>query len=83
MKKNLQKDPSVKTLLPELADAFAALEVFDQATTEAALRELAEARGVKSGLLINSARTALTGRRSGRECSTWSPPSEKTEPWRD
>jgi glutamyl-tRNA synthetase len=65
VKKNLQKDPSLKTLLPELAERFAALEVFDHATTEAALRELAEARGVKSGLLINSARTALTGQAVG------------------
>jgi glutamyl-tRNA synthetase len=65
VKKNLQKDPSLKTLLPELAERFAGLEVFDHATTEAALRELAEARGVKSGLLINSSRTALTGQAVG------------------
>jgi glutamyl-tRNA synthetase len=45
-----------------LADAFERLAPFDEATTEAALRELAAARGVKAGTLIHATRVALTGR---------------------
>jgi glutamyl-tRNA synthetase len=45
-----------------LADAFERLTPFDEATTEAALRELAAARGVKAGTLIHATRVALTGR---------------------
>ncbi|HYE76202.1 MAG TPA: glutamate--tRNA ligase family protein, partial [Blastocatellia bacterium] len=65
VKKNLQKDPALKTLLPELADHFAKLTEFTHDSTEAALREFAEAKGVKSGLLINASRTALTGQSVG------------------
>lgn len=65
IKKNLQKDPALKTLLPELADHFASLTDFTHDSTEAALREFAEAKGVKSGLLINASRTALTGQSVG------------------
>jgi glutamyl-tRNA synthetase len=42
--------------------AFAALDTFDPASTEAALRALAEARGVKAGVLIHAVRVALTGK---------------------
>ncbi len=59
--KNLGKHPELQRLLPELAARFAELEVFDLTTTESALRKLAEERGVKAGLLINAARTAITG----------------------
>jgi glutamyl-tRNA synthetase len=45
-----------------LADAFERLAPFDEATTEAALRALAAARGVKAGTLIHATRVALTGR---------------------
>ncbi len=65
VKKNLQKDAALKTLLPELADAFAALTEFTHDATDAALRGFAEAKGVKPGLLINAARTALTGQAVG------------------
>jgi glutamyl-tRNA synthetase len=64
VKKNL-KDPALSTLLPGLADKFAALPEFTLETTEQALREFAEAQGVKAGLLINAARTALTGQAVG------------------
>ena len=65
VKKNLQKDPALKTLLPELAERFAALTEFNHDAVEAALRALAEEKGVKAGLLINATRTALTGQSVG------------------
>lgn len=65
VKKNLLKEPALKTLLPELADHFAALPAFTHEATEVALRAFAEARNVKAGLLINAARTALTGQAVG------------------
>jgi glutamyl-tRNA synthetase len=65
VKKNLQKEQTLKTLLPELADRFAALDEFTHDSTEAALRGFAEEKGVKAGLLINAARTALTGQSVG------------------
>ncbi len=65
VKKNLQKDPALKTLLPELAERFGALTDFNHDAVEAALRALAEEKGVKAGLLINATRTALTGQSVG------------------
>ena len=65
VKKNLQKDPALKTLLPELANRFAALPEFTHDSVEAALRALADDKGVKAGLLINATRTALTGQSVG------------------
>ncbi len=65
VKKNLQKEPAPKTLLPELAERFAALTEFTHDSTEAALRAFAEEKAVKAGLLINAARTALTGQAVG------------------
>ncbi|MBL8152393.1 MAG: glutamate--tRNA ligase [Blastocatellia bacterium] len=62
--KNL-KDPLLKELLPALAERFAALEFFTLETTEEALRKLAEESGIKAGLIINGARTALTGQSVG------------------
>jgi len=65
VEKNLRKDPALRTLLPELAERLGALGAFTHSTTEEALRQLAEERGVKAGLLINGARTALTGQAVG------------------
>lgn len=65
VKKNLQKDPALKTLLPDLAERFAALTEFTHDSVEAALRAIAEEKGVKAGLLINATRTALTGQSVG------------------
>ena len=42
--------------------AFAALETFDPASLETALRGVAEARGLKAGTLIHAVRVAVTGR---------------------
>lgn len=65
VQKNLKKDPALKDLLLGLAAKFEAVEVFDHESTEKSLREFAEETGVKAGLLINAARTALTGQSVG------------------
>jgi glutamyl-tRNA synthetase len=64
VKKNL-KDERLRTLLPGLADRLAEVEDFTHEATEAALRAYSEEHGVKAGLLINAARTALTGQSVG------------------
>jgi glutamyl-tRNA synthetase len=48
--------------LAALDAAFAALPAFDAASTDAALRSLADARGVKAGTLIHAVRVAVTGK---------------------
>jgi glutamyl-tRNA synthetase len=64
VKKNL-KDDRLKHLLPGLADRLAAVEDFTHDNAESALRAYAEEQAVKAGLLINAARTALTGQAVG------------------
>jgi glutamyl-tRNA synthetase len=63
--KNLKKEPRLAEWLPELGRRLAALEPFDRATSEAALRAYADEIGVKAGVLINGTRTAVTGRSVG------------------
>lgn len=63
--KNLRKEPRLADWLPELARRFAALPEFGAASAEPALRAYAEELGVKAGVLINAARTAVTGRSVG------------------
>ena len=63
--KNLKREPRLKELLPELAARIEKVDPFTVETSEAALRGLAEEAGVKAGLLINAARTALTGQAVG------------------
>lgn len=63
--KNLRKDPRLKELLQGLAEALESVEPFDAASVENALRQFAEQKGVKAGLLINGARTMLTGQAVG------------------
>jgi glutamyl-tRNA synthetase len=64
MKKNM-KDERLKDLLPGLAERLAEIPDFTHDAAELALRAYAEAQGVKAGLLINAARTALTGQAVG------------------
>jgi len=64
VKKNL-KDERLKELLPGLADRLASVDDFTHHTTESTLRAYAEEQAVKAGLLINAARTALTGQAVG------------------
>ncbi len=63
--KNLRKDPGLKSYLPRLADELDRLDTFDEETLEQTIRELSESLGVKAGLLINAARTAVTGQSAG------------------
>jgi glutamyl-tRNA synthetase len=55
------KDPAVREMLVELGELYANAAEFTEASTEQALRDLATAKGVKAGALINGARVALTG----------------------
>jgi glutamyl-tRNA synthetase len=59
--KNLRKEPRLRELLNGLADKLEPVEPFNAETSEAVLRAFAEETGVKAGLLINGARTMLTG----------------------
>ncbi|HKP72828.1 MAG TPA: glutamate--tRNA ligase [Pyrinomonadaceae bacterium] len=65
VKKNLQKEPRLKELLPALADRIGQTEPYTMETCEATLRAFADESGVKAGLFINAARTALTGQSVG------------------
>jgi glutamyl-tRNA synthetase len=55
------KDASVRQLLVELAQRYAALPQFTEQETERVLREFAVEKNVKAGALINGSRVALTG----------------------
>jgi glutamyl-tRNA synthetase len=63
--KNLRKEPRTRELLNGLADKLEAVEPFNAETAEAALRAFADEAEVKAGLLINGARTMLTGQAVG------------------
>ena len=63
--KNLRKEPRLRELLNGLAGKLEAVSPFNIETAEAALRAFAEEAGVKAGLLINGARTMLTGQAVG------------------
>jgi glutamyl-tRNA synthetase len=66
IKKNLQKEPRLKELLPSLADKIEEIEgPFTAEACEIVLRAFADEVGVKAGLFINAARTALTGQAVG------------------
>jgi glutamyl-tRNA synthetase len=54
--------PGWRGHLEALRDAVAALGVGDEATLEATLRAVAEARGIKAGALIHATRLAMTGK---------------------
>ncbi|MDQ2841853.1 MAG: glutamate--tRNA ligase [Acidobacteriota bacterium] len=57
--------PGARELLRELAARIADNPEFTEESVEAALRKLAEERGVKAGVLINASRAALTGQSVG------------------
>jgi len=54
--------PGMDAHLAAIDAAFCALETFDPASTESALRALADARGVKAGVLIHALRVAVSGK---------------------
>jgi glutamyl-tRNA synthetase len=53
--------PDLAGHLAALADGLQRVEPFDERHIEVALREVAEARGIKAGVLIHAARVAATG----------------------
>jgi len=55
------KEASVRQLLVELSERYAALSDFSEQETERVLRDFAAEKQVKAGALINGARVALTG----------------------
>jgi glutamyl/glutaminyl-tRNA synthetase len=60
VKKHLSR-PEAPELLAALRDRLASVEPFTAAALEVAVRELAEARGLKAGVLIHPLRVAATG----------------------
>jgi glutamyl-tRNA synthetase len=59
------KDPDLPGHLEALRDRYAGLPDFAKEALEAALRALAEERGIKAGVLIHPTRMALSGIASG------------------
>ena len=62
---NLRQEPRLRELLNGLAGKLDEVEPFSAETSEAALRGFADQAGVENGLLINRARTMLTGQSDG------------------
>jgi glutamyl-tRNA synthetase len=65
VEKHLVKPPGAKQWLAALAGQFAALEPFDAATIEAAVRGFVEANQVRLGDVSQALRVATTGRTAG------------------
>ena len=63
--KKFLKNPDVPEILEDLAGRYEALEAFTIESTDAALRQLAEERGVKAGVVIHPTRMALTASKAG------------------
>jgi glutamyl-tRNA synthetase len=61
-KEKFWKDPKVPELLAKLANALAALTEWNHDACDHTTRAVAEAGGVKAGLLINATRVAIVGR---------------------
>ncbi|MEP7117812.1 MAG: glutamate--tRNA ligase [Acidobacteriota bacterium] len=54
--------PGLRDHLAALREAYAGLAACDEATLEQTLRQIADARGLKAGVLIHATRLAMTGR---------------------
>ncbi len=61
IEKNLKKFPELKTLLPELAERFEAMEDFSHDRIEEVVRGFAEEKRIKPGVIMNGARAVLSG----------------------
>jgi glutamyl-tRNA synthetase len=60
--KNLTKFPDLREWLPQLADRFEAMDhPFDEAHIETVVKAFTEEKGTKLGVIMNGARTLLTG----------------------
>jgi glutamyl-tRNA synthetase len=60
-KEKFWKDPKVPDLLAKLAEALSALAEWNHDACDHASRAVAEAAGVKAGMLINATRVAIVG----------------------
>ena len=61
IEKNLSKFPDLKTWLPDLAERFDAMDSFTEPEIEEVVKAFAEEKGTKLGVIMNGARTLLTG----------------------
>ena len=61
IEKNLAKFPDLKTWLPELADRFETMDSFTEPEIEEVVKAFTEEKGTKLGVIMNGARTLLTG----------------------
>ncbi len=61
VKKNLGKEPRLREFLPELASRIDQLDGYDIHSIEEVFRSYSEEKEVKAGILINAARTAVSG----------------------
>jgi glutamyl-tRNA synthetase len=59
--KNLKKFPDLQTWLPELADTLETVEDFTHDNLETVIKQFTEEKGTKFGVIMNGARTLLTG----------------------
>jgi glutamyl-tRNA synthetase len=59
--KNLKKFPELETWLPELAERFEPIADFTEAAIEDVVKGFTNEKGTKLGVIMNGARTLLTG----------------------
>lgn len=65
LEKNILKHEGLKEWLSILADRFEALDEFSTQKVEQVIRDMADEYDIKPGILINGARTAVTGQAVG------------------
>ncbi|MBA3784383.1 MAG: glutamate--tRNA ligase [Acidobacteria bacterium] len=70
IEKNLKKFPDLQTWLPELADRLETVEDFTHDNLEAVIKKFTEERQTKFGVIMNGARTLLTGQAVGASMLT-------------
>lgn len=61
VEKNLRKFPDLQTWLPELAERFEPMDDFSLDRIEEVVKAFTEEKGTKLGVIMNGARTLLTG----------------------
>jgi glutamyl-tRNA synthetase len=61
IEKNLSKHPDLKAWLPELAERFEEMDSFTEPEIEVVVKAFTEEKGTKLGVIMNGARTLLTG----------------------
>ena len=67
LRKSLLKHGVMEEMLPALGDDISDLSTYDRENLERALMVFAERNGIKTGLLVNAVRTAVTGQPVGPE----------------